>query len=252
MDCFKGSRACVAMLLLAACPGGGGSDGDTSSTTTADDLTTGPPSTTIPLPPLDEGTSSSSGEATVGSTDDGTSTGSGTAGSTGPTDGSSSSSSSSGEPAETSSDGGPTVYEVEWCNIQYPPMVEVEVDEVFPVYSHVYVGGLTDQTEFTDPAPELIVEVGYSVDGSDPSTGVGEPWTWGTATPNVGYNMSSPGYMANNDEYQYDLAIPEAGIFDYAARISGDSGTTWVYCDLDGLSVGGYTPDQAGNAAVGQ
>ena len=35
------------------------------------------------------------------------------------------------------------------------------------------------------------------------------------------------------------------GVFDYAARISGDSGTTWVYCDLDGLVINGYTPDQA-------
>lgn len=254
MDCIKGSGACVAMLLLlAGCPGGGGVDGDDGSTTTTpDDSTTGPANTTIPLPPLDDSTTSgsSSGSGTSGSTD-GTSTDPGTTTTTGPIDGSSSS--SSGEPAESSSsDGGPATYSVDWCILQYPPSVEVGVGEPFTIYVRLYAPGLTDDTGVTDPAPELVVEVGWSVDGSDPSTGVGEPWTWETAMPNDGYGPGSPGYGAVNDEYWHDLAIAEAGVFDYAARISGDSGSTWVYCDLDGLTEDGYTPDQAGNAAVGQ
>jgi hypothetical protein len=252
MDCTKGSRACVAMLLLlAACPGGGGSEGDGGSTTTGGgDTSTSVVTTIMTLPPLD---SSDGGDTTTG-TDEGTTTGGATT--TGDTTGStgmgeSTGSSSSGEPAETT-DGGPTTYSVDWCILQYPPMVEVAVDEAFTVYVRLFAPGLTDDTGVTDPAPELVVEVGWSVDGSDPSTGVGEPWTWEAAMPNGGYGPGAPGYSANNDEYQHDLAIPEAGIFDYAARISGDSGATWVYCDLDGLTVGGYTPDQAGDAAVGQ
>lgn len=251
MDCIKSSGACVAMLLLlAACPGGGGSDGSGGSTSTGDDPTTDPGVTTIPLPPIDS--SSDGGPTTAGTTDDGTTSGTGTSGSTGPIDGSSSS--SSGEPPaeSSSSDGGPTSYPIDWCILQYPPMVDVLVDEAFTVYVRLFAPGLTDQSGVTDPAPELLVDVGYSVDGSDPSTGVGEPWTWEPAMPNLGYGPGAPGYGASNDEYQHDLAIPMAGIFDYAARISGDSGATWVYCDLDGLTVGGYTPDQAGNAAVGQ
>jgi hypothetical protein len=248
MDCIKGSSACMAMLLLlAACPGSGGSEGDGSGSSTGpDDSATGPGATTIPLPPLD---SSDDAETTAGSTDDGTTTEAGTTGTTDP-DGSSGGTSSSGEPAESSSDGGPTTYPVDWCILQYPPMVTVMVNEAFAVYVRLYAPGLSDQTGVTDPAPELVVEVGYSVDGSDPSTGVGAPWTWEAATPNAGYGPGAPGYEANNDEYQHDLAIPMAGIFDYAARISGDSGATWVYCDLDGLAVGGYTPDQAGHAIV--
>lgn len=250
MDCIKSSGVCVAMLLLAACPGGGGSDGGGGSTSTGDEPTTDPGVTTIPLPPID-GSSSDGGQTTAGTTDDGTTSGTGTSGSTGPIDGSSS---SSGEPPaeSSSSDGGPTSYPIDWCILQYPPMVDVAVDEAFTVYVRLFAPGLTDQSGVTDPAPELLVDVGYSVDGSDPSTGVGEPWTWEPAMPNLGYGPGAPGYGANNDEYQHDLAIPEAGIFDYAARISGDSGATWVYCDLDGLTVGGYTPDQAGDAAVGQ
>lgn len=250
MDCIKSSGACLAMLLLAACPGGGGSDESGGSTSTGDEPTTGPGVTTIPLPPID-GTSTDGAETTAGTTDGGTTSGTGTS-TTGPIDGSSSS--SSGEPPaeSSSSDGGPTSYPIDWCILQYPPMVDVAVDEAFTVYVRLFAPGLTDQSGVTDPAPELLVDVGYSVDGSDPSTGVGAPWTWEPAMPNLGYGPGAPGYGASNDEYQHDLAIPEAGIFDYAARISGDSGTTWVYCDVDGLTVGGYTPDQAGDAAVGQ
>jgi hypothetical protein len=251
MDWTKGARVCVAGLLLGACGGGGGSDDDGGTTTTGDDSSTTLVSTTIPLPPLDTGVSSEGADTTAAATDDGTTSDTGSTGSTGPDDTTSGGSSSSGEPAE-SSDGGPTTYDVQWCILQYPPMVEVAVDEPFTVYVRLYAPGLTDQTGVTDPAPELVVEVGYSVDGSDPSTGVGAPWTWEAATPNVGYGPGAPGYGANNDEYQHDLAIPMVGIFDYAARISGDSGSTWVYCDLDGLVVGGYTPDQAGDAQVGQ
>lgn len=249
---MRDARAWIAgWLLLAACTGGGGSDEGGGSTTASEDPTSGAPNTTIPLPPLD-GTTSDGGESTTtAATDDGTTSGTGTSGSTGPADSSSSSSSSSGEPAE-SSDGGPTTYDVEWCILQYPPAVEVAVGEAFAIYVRLYAPGLTEQTGVTDPAPELVVEVGYSVDGSDPSTGMGAPWTWEQATPNAGYGPGAPDYSANNDEYQHELAIPMAGIFDYAARISGDSGTTWVYCDVDGLAVGGYTPDQAGDAQVGQ
>jgi hypothetical protein len=251
MDCIDGARRfVVGVLLVAACGGGGGADDDGTTTSSAESSTTAV-STTIPLPPLDT-SASSDGVDTTATTDDGTTTSPGSTSSTGPDDASSSSSSSSsGEPTE-SSDGGPTTYDVEWCILQYPPAVEVEVNEAFTVYVRLYAPGLTDQTGVTDPAPELVVEVGYSVDGSNPATGVGAPWTWQTATPNPGYGPGAPGYGANNDEYQHDLAIPRAGIFDYAARISGDSGATWVYCDLDGLAVGGYTPDQAGHAAVGQ
>lgn len=252
MVCIQGARACVAAVMvlgLGACPGGGGGGGD-GTTTTSDDTATSVPNTTIPLPPIDSGDVDST--TTAATSDDGTSTstGEGTS-SSGPGEGSSSSS-SSGQPGESSSDGGPTTYEVQWCVLQYPPMVEVAVDEAFTIYVRLFAPGLTDDTGVTDPAPELVVEVGYSVDGSDPSTGVGEPWTWEMAMPNGGYGPGAPGYSAANDEYQHDLAIPEAGIFDYAARISGDGGATWVYCDLDGLTVGGYTPDQAGDAAVGQ
>jgi hypothetical protein len=240
----------VVAVLLVACTGDGGSNESTGPMTTGESTSTGGDVTvtTIPLP----GDSSSSGptSASSSSSDGGTSTGPGTTDSTGPAD--SSGGSSSGEPAESSSDGGPAVYEVEWCVLQYPPMVAVEVSEAFTVYVRVYAPGLTNQSGVTDPAPELVVELGYGVDGSDPSLGIGAPWTWQPAAPNAGYGPGAPGYGADNDEYQADVSIDVAGIYLYAPRISGDSGATWVYCDIDGLTEGGFTPDQAGDAAVGQ
>lgn len=240
----------VAAVLLVAC-GDDGSAVETASPTTGSETSSSDiTATTIPLP------SDSSGDTSVStsssSTDEGTSTSGGTTDSTGPADSSEGSSSSDGPGESSSSDGGSTVYDVQWCNLQYPPTVGVAVDEAFTVYVRLYAPGLTDQTGVTDPAPELVVEVGYGLDGSDPSIGFGAPWTWFTAVPNAGYGPGAPGYGAANDEYQYDLSIDTAGIYDYAPRISGDSGVTWVYCDIDGLTMGGYTPDQAGHAEVGQ
>lgn len=245
MACTRALAMGVGVLLATACTDDGEATDSTGPTTTSTTSnTTEVTATTIPLPvdttgeveTLEGSSSAGVDESTTG----------GSSGSTGPADGSSS---SSGEPAESSDDGSPTVYEVEWCRLQYPPAAYVAVSEPFTVYVRLYVPGLTTLSNGNDPAPELVVEMGYSVDGSDPSTGVGAPWTWQAATPNVGWNDAAE---PNNDEYQSDLSIAEAGIYDYAARISGDSGRTWVYCDLDDLLTGGYTPDQAGHAEIGQ
>jgi len=142
-------------------------------------------------------------------------------------------------------------YDVSWCILQFPASVSVEVDEIFEIYVRLFAEGLTDLSGVNDPAPELVVELGYGLDGSDPSLGLGGPWAWVGAAPNDGYGPAAPGYSALNDEYWGDQMIGIAGIYDFAARVSGDGGGSWVYCDLDGLSEGGYTPDQAGHAEVG-
>lgn len=238
------------VVLLAGCADGSETSDVTGPTTHGSTSTTDLPATTIPLPPIDTGDDAS--ESTPGSTSgdpDGTTLDSGTAsGTDSGTTGSTDASSSSGEPME-STDGGPTVYEVEWCRLQYPPSVDVAVGEAFTVYVRLYVPELTPLSTGNDPAPELVVEMGYGVDGSNPATGMGAPWTWQPGTPNVGWDDAAE---PNNDEYQGELSIGRAGIYDYAARISGDSGRSWVYCDLDDLLTGGYTPDQAGHAEVGQ
>lgn len=218
------------------------------ATTGGPSTTTDVTATTIPLP-SDE-SSSSGGGATGGETTTATesTTGDGSdSGSTGPGQDTGSTTDEPGE--SSSSDGSMGVYDVEWCRLQYPPSVDLPVSEAFTVYVRLYVPGLTDLTTGNDPAPELVVEMGYGVDGSDPSTGMGAPWTYVSAMPNPGWDDA---VEPNNDEYQADLVIDMAGIYDYAARISGDGGMNWVYCDLDDLLTGGYTPDQAGHAEIGQ
>lgn len=163
------------------------------------------------------------------------------------------------EPGETCDDAeagaaciAPVTYDVGWCILQYPPSVSVAVDEPFTVYARVYAQGLTDRTGEIDPAPELVVQVGYGLDTTDPTEDDGASWTWMAATSNDQYGPGAPDYAAANDEYLGALTIGAAGLYDFAARVSGDAGATWTYCDRDGLAVDGYTPEQAGDAEVGQ
>lgn len=237
----------LAAMLLAACADDGEPiDAGGPTTTTGPSPTSDVTATTIPLPIDTTGNDGpdTAAESTGPSSD---STGPSGTDSTGPAD--SSGGSSSGEPGDGTTEDPGTTYDVEWCRLQYPPSVEVAVSEAFTVYVRFYAAGLTEQSNGNDPAPELVVEMGYGVDGSNPATGMGAAWTWLPGGPNVGWN---DGPEPNNDEYQGDVTIDVAGIYDYAARISGDSGNTWVYCDLDDLLTGGYTPDQAGHAEVGQ
>lgn len=241
MVCIKRWVGGFAIAWSAACtpptdttdsgdPSSGGSSSTSTVTITTIQLTTGISSESDGTGPAD-----SSG-GTGSSTDGDTSTG-------GPDD-------TTGTTAAEESSTGETTYDVSWCILQYPPDVTVAVDEAFTVYVRFFADGLTNLTGSNDPAPQLQVELGYGADGSDPS--MGAPWDYVAAGPNVGWGPGAPDYSPDNDEYQGDLSIGVPGIYDYAARISGDGGMTWVYCDLDDLLTGGYTPDMAGHAEVGQ
>lgn len=232
----------VALVSLIACtPPDEGPETTDSTTSNGGSATSDVTLTTISLPTGGPSTSGSTGvtdSTGLDSTDEGTTatvTGTEETGST-----------TAGEESST----GDPVYEVSWCILQFPPSVVVSVDEVFTVYTRLFADGLTNLTGDNDPSPELVVEVGYGLDGSDPS--MGAAWTYVSAIPNVGWGPGAPDYSPDNDEYQADLSIDMPGVYDYAARISGDGGATWVYCDLDDLLNGGYTPDQAGHAEVGQ
>lgn len=208
--------------------------------------------TTIPLPTATEtaGDVDSSGGSTDGGTLDSSGSGSGGMDTSGSGSGDSGSSSEGGA-SESSSDTGEPTYDIGWCNIQFPAMVVEPVGATFTIYSRVFAEGLTDQSGVTDPAPQLVAELGWGPDGTDPSMGDADMWNWTAAGPNAGYGPGAPDYSAVNDEYWGDITIGVAGVHDFATRISGDGGATWVYCDVDGLAIGGYTPDQAGDAQIG-
>lgn len=244
--------ALACAIALSACDDDTGGNGNGS--TGGDMATTDEVATTIPVtsvtdtmtdPSTDGSTSStsstSSSDSTGTDTDVASSSGSGTEGSSSTQ--STESSTSTGDDTTGAVD---DEWDVEWCNLQFPPTIEGSTATVTPAYARVYVEGLTDQTPGNDADPQLQVEFGYGADNSDPAAG---DWTWVTGAGNFGWNGSDAG-QPDNDEYQADLQFGASGTFDYAARVSGDGGESWVYCDLNGLVDGGYTSDQAGNAVI--
>lgn len=245
--------AVASTLALSGCdaddPEEDSTTGSTSSTT--DDVNTTIPVTSVTASsadPTNDG-SSSSGEgsdAGTGTGTDGSSSSGGPLGTSSSSTGGEDDSSSSSDGGEDTTTGSTVGWDVEWCNLQYPPTIEGTTATLTTAYSRLYVEGLTDLTPLNNPDAQLEVEFGYGDDGSDPTAG---GWTWVVGVPNGGWDGSAVG-APNNDEYQADLQFPAAGTYDYAARVSGDGGDTWVYCDLDGLVEGGYTSDQAGNATI--
>lgn len=242
----------VSTALLAGCPSDPEQgDGDGGSSSTGDgqsDITVA----TLPIPTtagMDTGDDTTGGEGSSGGTTEGMTTGEPETGDS-TSNGTTSEDSSDGSTTDPTEDTGEPNYDIGWCILQFPANVTEDEGNAFTVYIRVFAEGLTDQTGVNDPDPLLVVEVGYGDDGSDPS--MGAEWTYVDAMPNDGYGPGSPDYSAVNDEYQGDLSINTAGIYDFAGRVSGDGGKTWVWCDVDGLTTGGYTPDQAGNAEIGQ
>ena len=251
---FMNSRACLwavgCAIALSGCdtssdPAGSGTTGEVASTT--DEVATTIPVTSLTATLTDttsegstseSGTTGSSTQTSTGTSSSSTSSGSGSDSSSG-TDGSSSSSTG----ATTT---GAKAWDIEWCNLQFPAEIEGSTATITTAYARLYVEGLTDQSPGNDEDAMLQVEFGYGTDGSDPGVDV---WTWTEGSGNVGWNGNDAG-EPNNDEYQADLQFAQVGTYDYAARVSGDGGETWVYCDLDGLVAGGYSPDQAGNAVI--
>ncbi len=135
----------------------------------------------------------------------------------------------------------PTTYSVDFCRLQFPEVINEDAGTDVTVYGRLFIGGLTDQTAGNDVAPEVSGQVGYGPDGTDPAVDAG--WTWIDAIPNPGWDGSE----ANNDEYQAVLPVPAPGEYDFAYRFSGDTETTYTYCDGQGPgSSDGYQVENAG------
>lgn len=235
-------------IALSACdddtgPAQSGTTGEETATT--DEVATTIPVTSVtdttPDPTTAGSTSSTSGTDTSSGSDTDSTSSSGS-----DTDSSSSTGSTGGASSTGDDTTGGATWDIEWCNLQFPSMIESDSATATTVYTRVYVEGLTDQTPGNDIDAQLQVEFGYGADASDPAV---DAWTWVAGAGNVGWNGNDAG-QPDNDEYQGDLQFGASGTYDYAARVSGDGGETWVYCDLDGLVEGGYTPEQAGNAVI--
>jgi fibronectin type 3 domain-containing protein len=126
-----------------------------------------------------------------------------------------------------------------WAKLQWPPTLTHTISAVNRtdnVYGQIWIDGATNQP---GPTPNLLAQLGYGPDGSDPANN--SAWTWVDASFNT--------QAGNNDEFVASLLPETTGTFDYAYRYSTSNGFDWVYADLDSIS-NGYSPAQAGSLTV--
>lgn len=140
-------------------------------------------------------------------------------------------------------------FEIGYCKLQAPASINAPAGSQETIYGRVFAAGLTDvDPSLNDPHVQLVAQVGYGPDASDPT---GSGWTWVNAVPNPTYDViTNPAPEPNNDEYQATITLPSAAGSprDYAFRFSGDGGTTWTYCDTNGNTPAApYDPALAGD-----
>jgi hypothetical protein len=141
---------------------------------------------------------------------------------------------------------GPIDYPIDSCRLQLPEVIVEDQGTDVTVYGRLHIAGLTDRTDFVDPAVQVLGHVGYGPAGTDPV--VGAKWTWVAAVPHPNYDPGSPDYEADYDEYWASIELPDPGTYDYAYRFTGDGGTTFTVCDGQPAgSSDGYQPANAGH-----
>lgn len=137
-----------------------------------------------------------------------------------------------------------SIIEIGWCNLQWPYQLTVKKGEISqPIYGRVYAAGVTVGV---GRGNGIIANVGYGPINEDPIQS--NSWIWFNADYNTDVDGAVPQDLAN-DEYKGSLLIQQSGIFKYAFRFSGDGGSSWVYCDIDGSS-NGFSLEQAGTVTV--
>ena len=125
----------------------------------------------------------------------------------------------------------------DWCILQHPASLSTTLGvPTVNIYGRVFEPEMTNTENWH---PGIIAQLGVGPDGSEPF----DEWVWANAIFNDQYN--------DNDEYQAAITVDEPGEFDYSYRFSIDGGVTWLYCDLNGSTEGGYTLDQAGSLTIG-
>ena len=115
-----------------------------------------------------------------------------------------------------------------FCRLQFPLSSVIAPGDGLLFYTRFYAEGLTDVSPTTDPYPSIVSQVGIGPE-IDPSTDAAV-WTWFDQAVNEAYDGNTFG-EPNNDEYVGEIVFDEPAIWRVAARVSGDGGATWLYCD---------------------
>jgi len=128
---------------------------------------------------------------------------------------------------------------IDWCNLQSPASTATgQYSATETIYGRVHFAG--------DGAPpaNLMAEVGFGAQNTDPATTPG--WNWDAlASQNASCQSCGPNY-----EYMAPIMAKGPGTFSYAYRFSIDDGITWSYCDLDGSLNGTVETNQLGTLTV--
>jgi IPT/TIG domain len=132
-------------------------------------------------------------------------------------------------------------YTIGWCVLQYPASTQTPAGVATEgIFGRVFVEGCTDGDAFCGG---ITGELGWGPRSVNPSTDPGSfDWT------GAAYNNEH--VEDNNDEYGATIIEDTEGDYAYAYRFSGDGGTNWTYCDLDGAA-NGFQGDQMGALSVG-
>lgn len=135
-------------------------------------------------------------------------------------------------------------FNINWCSLEWPLEIIDKEGSACVVWGRVYAEGLTDLTSGPDPSSNLVAEVGYGPDESDPTMDPTE-WTWFPCKPNYDFEDLS------NDEYEGTFTTPQVGAYDFSYRFSDDGGETWHYADSAPAGTSdGYDPSDAGHMVV--
>ncbi len=116
--------------------------------------------------------------------------------------------------------------DIDWCTVQSPSSASTTVGvDSETIYGQVYIAGITGSGS---ESADILAQLGYGDDGSDPSVDAG--WTWADAA----FNSACSTCGGSNDEYMDTLNVDTSGAYAYAYRFSYDGGANYLYCDAGG------------------
>lgn len=131
-------------------------------------------------------------------------------------------------------------YDIAWCNLQYPASLTVSADsDTEAIWGRALIQGCTEGEK---QCRGILAQVGFGEQGIDPSSAP-ESFTWADAVYNPAHTDD------DNDEYSASIHPTSNGSMRYVVRFSGDGGSSWKYCDLDGTD-NGFSQDQLGQLTV--
>ena len=111
---------------------------------------------------------------------------------------------------------------IDFCILQFPPEIVMDVGETEQIFGRVYEAGVTDAP---GDSGAFVVQWGYGPAFGDAAFAP-ETFAWFDARYNV--------QVGNDDEYMVDFLGEREGRHRHAFRVRPDASDIWTYCDADG------------------